>query len=175
MADYGYTPITQQNLMPDLMSAYKPPNYNQEMNYNQSPAGAAVPAPGYNPIKDIGMAPGYTPPGSKDSGSNWWGDGTAKNPGFVMPAINAASGVAQGILGYKSLQLGQDQFNTSRGQFNRNLENEGKHYNAILENERSNQMRTNNMYDTSTPEGRAEFKTALDAYVKNNSINTTPV
>lgn len=93
----------------------------------------------------------------------------------VIPGLDTLNGIFGSYLGYQALQLSQDQFDTSRAQFNANLANEAKSYNTNLRESKRAQLVTSGGYDLSNEQDKAAFEAELDAYVKANSLDGSPI
>lgn len=185
MAQQNFTPLPALSNIPDL-------NVNASnfrigsTGFGNDPGTGTIGTPmsrpnplqtNINPIPDFsgGNVPGQ--PGLYQNPDVFGGAG--ETPGFfspqggsrfLIPGLNALTGVGNYFLSKDMLDLGQDQFNFSKEQSNRDFNAQAGVFNTNLEDQKASAMRTSGGYDTSTPEGQAAFDEALDAYVKENSI-----
>ena len=89
----------------------------------------------------------------------------------LISGLELLQGFGSLYLGNEQLKLGQDQFDFTKGSFNKNLLNQGTAYNTRL----ADQYRTR-AAGTGTYEGAPNrLEADLNAYVATNKVNTTPV
>ena len=129
------------------------------VNNNFSPAPVAG---------DLNLTTGDT--SAPTFGDSLFGDGTAANPGYLIPGLQALGGITNAYTGYKSLGLAKDQFNRGKQEYNRDLANQTQTYNTQLENAH----RANLAYQGIDPNS-PEFAAALKTYVDQNSVNGAPI
>lgn len=119
---------------------------------------------------------GKAPDGGFDMSNFLFGSGAEGDKGFLIPGLQTLSGLTGAYTGYKALGLAEDQFDFAKGQSNRDFQNQAKVYNTNLEaQQRALLSGQTERYDTSTPEGRAQFEADLAAYVKQNTIDPNQV
>lgn len=107
-----------------------------------------------------------------DTGFNWKNlFGGDDQKGYLIPGLQTLGGLANAYTGYKALQLSEDQFGFAKDQSNRDFASQAQNYNTELtDRQRARQSQTGG-YNTSTPEGKAQFEKDLAAYVQANSID----
>lgn len=93
----------------------------------------------------------------------------------ISTGIDALTGLGNLYLGNKALGLSEDQFDFAKAQANRDFAAQAQNYNTLLENARRSHLTGQATYDTSTPEGLAQFEQDLQNYVTKNRISTTPL
>lgn len=104
-------------------------------------------------------------------GNDILGDIGQDSPSMLIPGLQALSGAANAYTGYKMLGLGEDQFERSKQEYNRELANQGMAYNTQLEAGARGGMGDSGNY-ANDPQG---FETALSAYVADRSVDTTAI
>jgi len=136
------------------------------------------PSVGTNPVKYGSLGdtlPGYNPNGESTVGfwDGMFGDGSAENPGYLIPGINAAAGAVGAYTGYQALELGKDQFNFAKAESNRDVKNTANQYNMLLENSwRTAQSGKGTYANDANPE---RFETDLAAYLQQNSADGSAI
>jgi len=172
MADYQPIDFTSgKNYIP----SYKPPEsrpggISTGVNTSVTGAPGSVPGqPGLWQNPDFFSADGMKP--NNDSGFNWLGDGSEKNPGMLIPGLNAAAGIGNLYLGNRALNLSQDQFNFSRNQYNQDYNAQADAYNTNLTASKSRGL-LDAGYDSASDPG---FEAALASYVEANSIKQSTI
>lgn len=139
-------------------------------NYSPRPAGAGDPSL-FNTGEMGGNVPGQ--PGLTMPG------GAGEIPGFfdpkggsrfIIPGMEALTGIGNYFLAKDQLDLGRDQFGFAKDQSNRDFNSQASVFNTNLEDSKASSMRANSAFDTSTPEGQAKFDQALSDYVEQNSV-----
>lgn len=94
---------------------------------------------------------------------------------FLVPGLEALTGVGNFFLAKDQLKLGRDQFNLARDQNTRDFNSQAQVHNTRLEAGQSNRLQNSGAFDLSTEQGQQDFDAALDAYVKENSIQSSSV
>lgn len=144
------------------------------------PKTADAPSAGYNygsPAGNLPYSPDFSaiPANPNTPSGSFFGDGSAQNPGMLIPGLQAFNGLANAFTGYKSLKLAEDQFGLNKDQYNRDLANQTQVFNTQLQELQAQRMRQNGTYNTATPEGAAAFERDLQTYVTNNRVNGSPI
>lgn len=104
------------------------------------------------------------------SGNSFFGDGSAGNPGTLIPGLQALGGAVSAYTGYKSLNLAKDQFARGKQEYNRDLSNQSQVFNTGLENAQRANLQFQGI-DPNSP----EFAAALKTFVDQNSVNGAPI
>lgn len=160
MSNFGYTPqSTPDTGYIDPLASMKEGMPGQT-NYGYNPQNT--------PILNQGNIPSI--PGTKDMDSPGFfsPEGGSR---FLIPGMNALTGIGNYMLSKDMLELGQDQFNFSKNQSNRDFNSQAQVYNSNLQNSYKNNLKASGGYDTNTPEGQQAFDDALNAYVAENKIS----
>jgi len=89
---------------------------------------------------------------------------------FLIPGLEALTGLAGLSQGKKLLNLGRDQFNFSKDTSNRDFNAQADITNNNIRNSAAQGFRNTGRFDTSTPEGKAAFDKSLDEFVAQNSV-----
>ena len=102
-----------------------------------------------------------------------WAFGKDGKPGQAGSLLEGAGSLFNAYNAYQANQLGRDKYNRSVQESDVSLENMAKNYGLNLENSYKKTLNARGTYDTSTPEGRAQFQQELDSYVNRNAIRGT--
>jgi len=94
---------------------------------------------------------------------------------YVIPGLDALSGLTQAYTGYQALGLAEDQFDLGKAQYNRDLKNQSDVFNLNLEASQRRGMGDEGLYDQTTDAGRAKFEQDLARYVQENSIDGSAI
>lgn len=132
---------------------------NTGFNAGIDPNAPISPIPGFTSMPNI---PGAEAPGFFDA---------AGGSRFIVPGIEALSGLGGLYLAKQQLDLGQDQFNFVKDANTRDFASQAQAYNTNLQQNQRSVLSAKGTYDTSTPEGQAEFDAALEDYVNQHKIN----
>jgi len=93
---------------------------------------------------------------------------------FLVPGLEALTGLGGLYLGKQQLDLGKEQFDFSKQANVRDFNSQAQVFNTNLEGNQRSVLSASGGYDTSTPEGQAQFDQALNDYVERNKISATP-
>ena len=91
---------------------------------------------------------------------------------FLVPGLEALTGVGNFFLARDQLKLGKKQFKNAKETNVRDFNSQSQVYNTSLENAKRNNLAASGGFDTSTAEGQAAFDQALNDYVTKNSIQS---
>jgi len=109
-------------------------------------------------------APAIGADGESSAWSNWaWGeDGKGGN---LMPSITAASGLAQGVLGYKALDLSEEQFAFAKQAYLDDSRKQGQTYNNTMNERQAARLKSKGVV-----EGSDQWNTEMGTYKSNTNI-----
>ena len=147
-------------------------------NYYDTTAGGPV-QPGYTPIDfggNVSGQPGLTQGDALLNANNGipvdntnmdWLFGKDGKTGNLVPGLQALSGAANAYLGYKSLKLGEKQFDFMQGRYNQDGANQTAVYNNNYRQQVENELRSRGELDS----GSQEFTAAVNAKADANKID----
>ena len=129
---------------------------------------------GVNPVTPGGI-PSFSLPGSTPGGAGAQPGFFSEAGGsrFLVPGLEALTGLGTAFLAKNQLDLGEDQFDFARSANIRDFNTQAQVFNTNLENDRRRSLVSSGGFDTSTPEGQAQFDQALQEYVDRNQISPT--
>lgn len=160
----GFTPIPN---IPNRAIGFQP--FSPNTNPASRPSNARFNfAPSIDMGGNVPGQPGLTIPGMDNINPDFF-DPTGGSR-FLVPGLEAFTGLGSLYLGSKALGLGEEQFAFSKAQSNRDFAAQADVFNTNLANAQQRRLQSSGAFDTSTPEGQAQFDAALDAYVAENRI-----
>jgi len=114
------------------------------------------------------------PTANADTPTSSVGEGTTGFNPYIQ-GIQAFSGLANAYLGFKSLELGRDQFGFAKDSFNKNLANQAQTINTRLEDTQRARLPSTGEYDRNTAEGQAALQADLEKYTAANRVSGTAI
>lgn len=159
LGSQGFNPITP---IPNIQ--------NNSLGFNQN---SFLDTPTNNPIdigfsgKNFGFGDVTKPPGTEPGFFDEYGGSR-----FIIPGLEAFTGLAGLSLARDQINLGKDQFAFGKAQSNRDFNSQAQVFNSNLTDAKGARLQNSGQFDTSTPEGQAAFDAALNQYVEQNKVNT---
>ena len=149
----------------------KDPNYwNKQLGFGSTAVKADTSAQMERPAQintQTGFGEGSIVNQSTDQSPGWFGQGGYLDMG--AKGLQAVSGLANALLGYKNYQLAQDQFAAEKGFANRNLQNQANIYNQGLMNSANVGLALAG--SSMTPEQKAAYLKSVES----KQLSTAPV
>ena len=126
---------------------------------------------GFNAGVTPGGIPSFNLPGGAGATPDFFSE--AGGSRFLVPGLEALTGLGGLYLAKNQLDLGEEQFDFSKSANIRDFNTQAQVFNTNLENDKRRSLTGSGGFDQSTTEGQAQFDQALQEYVDRNKISPT--